>query len=195
MSQAELASALGVSRDLIANYENGRTEPPAHIIRKVSKLWRIRESWFWDQAEEDLPGNAKPIDRPNEPLINLAPYWGQVPCGDWQAPDGDGDWLQISDAIDPGGVVAVKVAGYSMAPRLLPGQVVTVRLSKEPREGVISLAANGQKELTLKVLKRIEDEWVLESVNPAYGAVSADSWEILGYAVAVEDHSVQGIRP
>lgn len=196
LSQAELATELGISRNQIANYETNRTVPPTSLLRKLEEIFSLTAGQLNIPIAQLAPGHAlQPVKLPNSPLINLIPYWGQVPCGEWERPADDPDLIQVSETIDPKGVIAVKVSGNSMAPRLMHGQTVVIKLDKTARDGVITLATNHQCELTLKVLTFTKGKWELHSINPEHGTVSAESWEILGYAIAVEEHDPQGIRP
>lgn len=194
LNQSELAEELGLSRNQIANYENNRTPPPANLLEILARRWHLPPGYF-DEAKALGASVVVPTTKKQLPQINLIPFWGSVPCGDWQSPGDDLDWIQVSEKIDPKGVVAVKVSGNSMAPRLMHGQTVIIKLDKTPREGVVTLAVNQHKELTLKVLKYVKGEWQLHSINPEHGTVKSETWEVLGYAIAIEEHDAQGIRP
>lgn len=193
VSQQELADRLGLSRNQVANYESDRTHIPGGLLEKLADWWSLPPGYF---GVDQIGPVLEPVSiASRSPHINLIPYWGQVPCGDWERPGDDEDWIQVSESIEPKGVIAVKVSGNSMAPRLIHGQTVVIKLDKTPRDGLITLATNNQNELTLKVLKFVSGEWQLHSINPEHGIVSAESWEVLGYAIAIEEHDAQGIRP
>jgi SOS-response transcriptional repressor LexA len=198
MTQTDMADVLGTTRTVIANFESGRTEPPRRVVAKLSQEWRIPESWFWDEMDTPVPtGNAlaDAMVGSSQPHINLVPYWGEVPCGGWDAPRSDPEMIQISEAIDPKNIVVVRVVGNSMLPLFRHGQRVAVRLSKEPVDGVVHLCHNQDGELTLKVTRYVQGEWQLHPVNPDYPVVTAEKWTVLGRAVHVEESDPAGLRP
>jgi SOS-response transcriptional repressor LexA len=198
LSQLELAKEIGITRDQVSNYETDRTEPPRPIVTKLSRLWSVPEEWLWDESAGLNPPGLKNVEvtkRRNLPLVNLVPYWGEVPCGDWTRPEVHEDLIQVSEAIDVEGCVAVRVSGRSMYPRLIDGQLVVIKLSKSRKDGVITLARDQDANLTLKVLRYFQGKWELQSIDPEYGSISADMVEILGHAIHVEESNPNGIRP
>lgn len=46
LSQKEFGDSLGVSRDVIANYENGRVIPPNSIIKLLCSVHSINQVWL-----------------------------------------------------------------------------------------------------------------------------------------------------
>jgi SOS-response transcriptional repressor LexA len=202
LNREEIAKRTGVSSSTVGMYETGDRKPPEMWVSRFADSLGIPLQWFYDgkpgpPPERNIISNVEPVDLPGKGKyqINLVPYWGVVPCGHWAAPVGEPEWVQVTDSIDAEGCRAVRVSGDSMEPRLSHGQLVVIRLSPEPREGVITLAKNGDGELTLKVLRYCPNGWELHSLNPSYPPTTADTWEILGYAVAIEEANPHGIRP
>lgn len=54
LSQADFGKRIGVSRDIIANFENGRVVPPESIIKLISKEFNISLNWL-ENGEGDMP--------------------------------------------------------------------------------------------------------------------------------------------
>jgi SOS-response transcriptional repressor LexA len=186
----------------IKNYELARSNPPQEALAEIAKALGVDRHWF-DEPDGSpirwvsMPPNAR-FERPaNAPMTNLVPYWGLVPCGNWERPDIDEEELiEVSDRIqDLRRVVAVRIAGNSMLPVFQPNQVVSVRLDPTPLDGVVTLAKNQDGELTLKILRHVgAGQYELHSLNPDYGVATAESWEILGHAIYQEGGDPSGIR-
>lgn len=194
VSQADLGDKVGKSRGMIARYEQGLDIPPEPIVEKLAEALKVPVSFFDDDEsvrnQYEKPTNAVTLTgEPLAPDFQEIPYWGEVPAGDWSMPQGDEALqMQVEKALAKPGRVSVRIAGDSMKPRLEHGDIVHIQLSKTPREGCITLARNGDKELTLKLLKHREGAWELQSFNPEYSNPTAAQWEILGFAVVIERH-------
>ena len=60
LSQKEFGDALGVSRDVIANYENGRVIPPNSILKLLCSAYSINPVWLeTGQGEMVQPVNKE----------------------------------------------------------------------------------------------------------------------------------------
>lgn len=59
LSQKEFGNSLGVSRDVIANYENGRVIPPNSIIKLLCSVHSINQGWL-------ETGQGEMLDRVNK---------------------------------------------------------------------------------------------------------------------------------
>jgi|GEM_PF-5912922 len=199
------AGALGIDqrrwRDRIANYEK-RGNLTLEAAPLLAEALGIDLEWLTSDAGAPvkwtrMAANAELTSTPEpEPLLNLVPYWGIVPCGNWERPEiGEEELIEISESVkDKRGIVAVKVSGNSMAPRFLHGETVAIRLSTTPIDGVVTLAVNQDGEFTLKLLRYVDGEYQLHSLNPAYGYATAHSWSILGHAVHREETDMSGLR-
>jgi len=69
LSQAQFAQRLGVSKDLISKYEQGRRVIPDKTLRLISKTFGVSYQWLktgkgeiWEEKEEEIPPDA-PLDR------------------------------------------------------------------------------------------------------------------------------------
>lgn len=194
LKQSDLAALVGLSRGQIANYETGRTDPPREMLYKLAGALNVSVDYLIG-VESPKVVNVREERVPYAPEIRLIPYWGEVPCGSWEAPPDDPGWIQVSEAFQDTGIVGVRVSGNSMMPRLTHGQLAIVKLDKTPREGVVTLAHNEQGELTLKVLRMRDGSWHLDSLNPEYPEAAADKWTILGFVIGMEERDPAGLRP
>lgn len=198
LSQRGLSQLTDFTRNQIANFETGRTPVDDADLRQIAHALSAPYAWFLDGADTPPPptSNVQEIELGTRAQPNLVRYLGTVPAGDWEAPTGDDwDYIEVSESVNPKGILAVRVAGNSMHPVLRHGQVVCIKESKHPRDGVISLARSKDGELTLKILRHTPGGWELQSVNPEYGSVAAEQWEIMGYAIHMEENDPAGLRP
>lgn len=200
--------ALGLTErqwlDLVKNIEYDRREAvKPEEIGAIAEALGIQQRWF-DEPDGSpirwthMPSNATiEPEKPQEHVPNIVPYWGIVPCGNWERPENDEEArIKVSDEIeDVRGVIAVRVGGNSMLPAFHPNEIISIRRSQTPLNGVVTLARNEDGELTLKKMVQVgPDEWELHSLNPLYGTASAAGWEILGHAVWHEGGDMGGIR-
>lgn len=203
ITQSELAEALSLSRDAVANYETGRSKVPLETLRKIASMTGFPIQWFTDgEDSEPPPDNKLAILTSVEETAAASStveieYLGVVPCGGWEMPTSDSAKIAVSATVATlrGEVAAVRVSGDSMEPRFRHGDIVVIRKSATPIDGQIVLASNQDRELTLKVLRYRANGWELHSFNPAYPPTLADEWSLIGYAVHREESDEHGLRP
>lgn len=200
VNQTRLADMVGTSRDSIAKYETGKNRVPDDVLNAIVKVSGFPLSWFLDGLDTNPPMNF--TDRveilENKPVIRTVslPYWGSVPCGDWEKPIGDPATETVSAEVEgiPGEKIIVKAIGDSMHPIIRHGQKVAVRLGSTPIDGVIHLCKNQDHELTLKIYRLRDGKPCLESANSNYPSVTAEQITILGRVVHIEQTDPEGIR-
>lgn len=203
LNAAAIAELTRVSIPTVRAYESGQRRIPDEWVARYAEVLILPPEWFYDGDATEPPyppapkiPRAKEIEQATAGPIRLVPYFGTVPAGNWGGPPEEPDWVAVSADIDDHEIVAVRVTGDSMLPRLSHGQLVIVRLSKDPRDGVITLLQNQDNELTLKVPRYAEGKgWTFNAINPEYPSVTAERVSILGYAVGVEEINNWGIRP
>lgn len=190
MTQGDLSTRIGRTRELISRYESGLSPIPDAVLAKIAEELHIPLAFLEDESYNPKAFKSDVVyhSDPQELTYSEIPYWGEVPAGDWQIPGEEGITMQVEKGLAGPNRRAVRVAGDSMNPRLNHGDVVHIELSKTPREGCITLARNHNGELTLKTLKHKDGQWELHSFNPDYPNPIAPVWEILGYAVVIERH-------
>lgn len=166
----------------------------AEVLGVDPAIFGIQSEQSTTPGTKPTPSNAIIEQLRGAPQINLVPYWGVVPCGDWESPSSEPELVQVSDrVVDTRNVVAVRVRGNSLAPRLLDGQLVCVKLGSEKIDGIITYVENQDRERTLKVMRRTPVGWELQSINPEYGSVTAEQVTILGHAISVEEYNPFGL--
>ncbi|MCD4657427.1 MAG: XRE family transcriptional regulator [Planctomycetes bacterium] len=61
---------------------------------------------------------------------------------------------------------ALKVKGYSMSPRILPGDIVILSAARTPIPGSMCVAVNNNNESTLKIYEEAGNNVILKPLNP-----------------------------
>jgi transcriptional regulator with XRE-family HTH domain len=211
LTQEEIADVIHVDRGTIGAYKSRHNANPSVDKIMEFKKWvektyqkKLSLEWFFDKAEP--PEKAEDIgerDTTPERAVYDVPYWGEVPCGDWEEPSSDTGLtvpMQLSKEqkklLDERKLIVVKSIGFSNAPRIVPGQYLLVKRTSQKREGYFTLARDQENRLTLKMLNWNPElrELELQSYNPTYGAARAEEATVLGYAVGMREDNEDGIR-
>ena len=180
MSQGELDEAVGVPEGRTHSYERGLAQPSDEFLRRAAKAlgvadWRICDS-------DDVLGAAAVQE------VTFVPYWGIVPCGDWEPPTDVTDTVAVTGKVaGMQDVVAVRIGGESMAPLLVPGDVVPVKLTVQRTDGAIALVRNQDNDLTLKVTRYINGRWEFHPLNPHFQPVTAERVEMIGKVLHIPE--------
>lgn len=163
-------------------YESGEAEPPQEYINLISLKLGVKPVEFLETDDNELP----PVE---------VPYWGLVPCGNWEAPTSDTDTRPVpGKLLKLGDIVAVSAAGPSMKPRIQEGETVAVLLTRQYSDGSIALIHNEHGELSLKRTKLTASGWEFQSINPEFPPVTAEKVTMLGKVVWMpESYSPEGI--
>lgn len=61
LTQADFAASVGVTRDIVASWENGRVEPPEAVIRLICREFSVSYAW--------LKSGQEPMSIPVEALV------------------------------------------------------------------------------------------------------------------------------
>lgn len=123
------------------------------------------------------------------------PFLGTVPTGSWDDSTGELVEVPVPVSLSLDGLVAVRVVGDALAPRVLHGQLVLLRLESHPREGVISLVRGINGDATLKVPRLRSGGWDLYPLNPEYPVEPLDGWTVVGHVVGLYEIDGAGLRP
>ena len=69
-TQAEFATHLGVTRDVVASWENGRVEPPEAVVRLVCREFAVHYEWLkYGNEPINIPADDLTVNR-IEKLMN-----------------------------------------------------------------------------------------------------------------------------
>ena len=181
LNQTEVAARLTaagfpVRTQAVSKWERGTTLPSAVQLVELCRLYGIRDvvSAFAPAAEKRSPTRVLP-------LYHLA-----VSAGTGEFLDGaDYDTVEAGEEISPEADFGVRIAGDSMEPRFVHGQIVWVKRQETLRSGEIGIfLLNGAG--YCKRLERAGGRVELRSLNPLYPPIRVgrgDELRIFGKVV------------
>ena len=158
MTQAEIATRIGVDRSTYAKYENGQSEPNFEMTQKLASLFGVTVDF--------LIGNP-----PAEGTSGVwVPVLGDVAAGvPIEAVENVVDYEEIDQALAATGeFFGLRIKGSSMAPRILEGDVVIVRKQDDAETGDIAVVLVNGDSATVKKIKKMPEGIQLIPTNPAY---------------------------
>ena len=181
LNQTEVADRLTaagfpVRTQAVSKWETGTTLPSAVQLVELCRLYGIRDvvSAFAPAAERRSPARVLP-------LYHLA-----VSAGTGEFLDGsDYDVVEVGEEVSPAADFGVRIAGDSMEPRFVHGQIVWVKRQETLRSGEIGIFLyNGAG--YCKRLERSGGRVELRSLNPLYAPIRVsrgDELRIFGKVV------------
>ena len=204
LKQSVVAAAVGLSTVQYQRYEYGTAQKNA-IFEKLASFYPCSLNWlltgkdnrFPEQIGERPPtygtegfGDTDQPDFPPDEFIFVRQVRGKISAGGGLAPDDDIDvqlafrkaWIKKKGS--PGNMSLIKVAGDSMEPTLLSGDLVLVdhsRNSIASQGGIYAIA--------------VEDEIMIKRVQPAFPdkvLVISDNKQYSPYEIAADKIRVNG---
>lgn len=175
-TQGRLAAASGVSQGTIGNIESGARQSRASL-NPIAEALGVNYKWLADGVGCKYVISEKPaiylVDNPDYPAVRRVKL--QVQAGvtgfSIQGDNEDADpivfrreWFE-QHGYKPERLVAVRVKGASMEPRLFDGDTIVINTAQTaPVDGVV-FAVNYEGEAVVKRLVRDAGHWWLSSDN------------------------------
>ena len=162
LTQAEVASKLGIDRSTYAKYETGQSEPNLEMINKISTLYDTSLDLL-------ITGTSAPTSTGGKWI----PVLGEVAAGiPIEAVEDIVDYEEIDAALAAtGDFFGLRVKGSSMEPRIREGDVVIVRKQDDADTGdTVVVMVNGDSATVKRIKKEPDGSLVLIPNNPAYDA-------------------------
>lgn len=194
LTQAELATILGIHRTYLVLIEKGKKIPSARLERSIldfmdkAEQQSLSPSALWDQANS----GSKKIGLFTEPPARRAPVVSWAAAGQARAYEDLANQIEETvetDCKDPN-AFSIILEGDSMEPKYYAGDRVVFAPNMEPRNGDAVVAKLADGRVLFKYYSRTGPEGSrirLSSENPNYGPlefVSSDfvfiypAWEI-----------------
>lgn len=170
-SQQQLANKIGVSRSTVAMWETNSSQPDNDMLKKLSSVL--------DCSVDQLLG----IETIGKYKI---PVYGAVAAGiPIEAIENIVDWEEIDEATFKKGVIALRIKGRSMEPRICEGDVVIVQKQTYIDDGQIAIVMVNGNDATCKKIKHSHVGMTLISLNPAYEPIFYSREDVINLPVKI----------
>lgn len=210
------------NRAIVANYENGRTEPPEEVLKIAAQLFKKPFNWFYEgvagveplpPAIEDAPVRLLPEEEGRRVFGTCHPLGASAVLPVWRgilAGDGEecyfveselAEWEEMPAFLltEAAGDYAIGIAaGSSMAPRINHGDRFLVRLQPDPPLNSLCVAARPDHCMYVKVLRpgTYPKPYELHSLNEQFEPIrDVKDWVFKGAVVAIVLRSAEPGRP
>lgn len=183
LTQKELGEKIGVKHNTVSGYENGVNEPEQDILYKLATVLGVNINEFFPS-----PTNLTPI---TSNTIQI-PVLGSIACGEpILAEENIAEYREVfADNLPSGELFFLQAKGDSMEPRIPDGSYVLIRQQPDVENGQIAaVLVNGDTEATLKRVRKLGDNVLLEAINEDYAPYLINEnnpAKIIGKAVKVE---------
>lgn len=158
LTQAELAKKLDVAITTVSTWERGGNRPLMDKIVLMSEIFNVPISYFFDEVTDDIK-------------IVSVPVLGTIACGNPITATENVDEYQkeIENYLPSGTLFYLKAKGDSMYPIIPDGALVLIKEQATVENGEIAaVLVNGDEEATIKRIKRIGNDILLQPENNAY---------------------------
>ena len=190
ISQIELATAVGVSKQTLYKYENDIiTNIPSDKIEAIAKITNVTPAYIMGWTEEQST-QREIYNYPNiEPLPKMkkVPLLGTIACGEpILAEENIEDYINMPETTN--GTFALRCKGDSMInARIFDGDIVYIREQPDVENGEIA-AVLVDNEATLKRVYKYDNRIELRPENPTFKVLNYENEDlnnikILGKAV------------
>lgn len=162
LTQAAVASSLGIDRSTYAKYESGQSEPNFEMLNKISAL-------FGTTLDLLITGTSAPSSTGGKWIPVLGDVAAGIPI---EAVEDIVDYEEIDAALAAtGDFFGLRIKGSSMEPRIREGDVVIVRKQDDADTGDTAVVmVNGDSATVKRIKKEPDGSLVLIPNNPAYDA-------------------------
>jgi phage repressor protein C with HTH and peptisase S24 domain len=202
ITDVDLAKILGTNKDTLAGYRRGEGLLKGEVIDRLVSHYNFSPQWLFKGQGEPFPGaiakypevcgppdassyRTLPVhpDFPPDEFVFIGRVHGKISAGGGLTPDNDVD-LQLAFRRDwikkkgsPGNMSLIKVAGDSMEPTLLSGDLVLVdhaRISVAPQGGIYAISID--HEIMIKRIQVLFPTNTLKIIsdNKRYEPIEAD---------------------
>lgn len=163
-SQLDLANYLNVSNTTVNNWVKGYSMPRMDKVDKICQFFMINRSDLLESnPQEEFTGNQ------SSPKGIRIPVLGKVAAGiPIEAITDIEDWEEIPQSMSKTGeYFALKIAGKSMEPRMMDGDVVIVRRQSDVDSGDIAVVLVNGNDATVKQISKSDAGLTLIGWNPS----------------------------
>lgn len=206
ITDVDLAKVLGTDKNTLARYRQEKSLPQGKVIERLVSHYNFNPMWLFKGLGEPFPGArakypevcgpevadfqtipAQP-DFPADDFVFIRQVNGKISAGVGLMPDNSAD-LQCAFRKDyikrkggkPDNMSLIKVAGDSMEPTLLDGDLVLINHSRNtvaPQGGIYAISIGS--EIMIKRIQLLfpENRLRILSDNPHYEPIEADPGQV-----------------
>ena len=194
-TQAVFAASLGIPQMTLSNYETGKSEPKFSLINTICTTFSVSADWLLFgrgplrsgdvQQEEKLVELCRKTDKiitsADDEVVMIPMVEAVLSAGggsfETGATIGRGyafrrDFIQRKG--NPDNMVLMRVAGDSMEPEILSGDVVLIDQGKTRIVPGHMFAVGFEEAIYLKRIDIMPGKAILKSANPAYPPMELD---------------------
>lgn len=159
------AKSLSIASGTVTKWKNGAT-PQNATTKKIADFFGVTVGYLLGNEEQEEQ-KEKPSEKPKALVV---PVYGEIAAGiPIEAIEEVIDYEELpADWEAKGEFIALKIKGDSMAPRILDGDVVIIRIQPDVENGEIAAINIGGDAATLKRVKKTDAGLYLVSNNPAF---------------------------
>ena len=167
LTQDEVAQKIGVSRTSYLKYEKGTHEPDFDTLEKIADFFGLKL--------DELLGTKETTAKTKIPI--LGSVQAGMPTEAYEMIEG---YEEIDESLAGSGTyVALRIKGESMSPKILPGDIVIVRLQSDVESGEVAVVFVDDDEATVKKVIKHTDGVSLIPYNPSYEPMFFSNQEIV----------------
>lgn len=169
MSQAELASLLGVTQQAVGKWESGKSSPDPTTVAKLAEILDTTADYLLGLFDPTAEGQTEERFFGSY-VYSLIPVIGTVKAGYGALAYEEDYGKEYARVKDPSSYFYLVVRGDSMEPRIHDGDLVAIRSQPEVENGEIAAVRIGE-EATLKHVYLHENFIELRPENPAFSSI------------------------
>lgn len=162
LSQAQLAKILNIDRSTVNKYESGQSRP-IRYINKLADLFGVSADYILG-----LDGESRKEQNPPPKSVKI-PVLGYITAGiPIEANTDIEDYEEIpAEMAEKGEYFAWRVKGYSMSPRIMPGDMAIVRVQRTFRSGDTCIVQINGNEAAIRQVYKSYNGITLVALNPS----------------------------
>ena len=167
MSQAELASLLGVTQQAVGKWESGKSSPDPTTVAKLAEILDTTADYLLGLFDPTAEGQTEERFFGSY-VYSLIPVIGTVKAGYGALAYEEDYGKEYARVKDPSSYFYLVVRGDSMEPRISDGDLALVHRQPTLENGDLGVVIFGEGEGTLKKFIRRGNTIILQPFNNVY---------------------------
>ena len=167
MSQAELASLLGVTQQAVGKWESGKSSPDPTTVAKLAEILDTTADYLLGLFDPTAEGQTEERFFGSY-VYSLIPVIGTVKAGYGALAYEEDYGKEYARVKDPSSYFYLVVRGDSMEPRIHDGDLALVHRQPTLENGDLGVVIFGEGEGTLKKFIRRGNTIILQPFNNVY---------------------------